>query len=101
MIETETSRGRRPVTSEALVFAVRPRANQASRCSRRQKRCPGYDGGDGIRRWRSLDLGTAKAYLRAAAPRAACPEHGAVVATCPGRGPAPATPGRLRTPARG
>ncbi|UQX09537.1 ISL3 family transposase [Candidatus Mycobacterium methanotrophicum] len=83
MIETETSRGKRPVTSEALVFAVRPKANQASRCSRCQKRCPGYDGGDAIRRWRSLDLGTTKAYLQAAAPRVACPEHGVVVAHVP------------------
>ena len=83
MIETETSRGKAPVTSEVLVFEVRPKANQASRCSRCQKRCPGYDGGDAIRRWRSLDLGTTKAYLQAAAPRVACPEHGVVVAHLP------------------
>ncbi|UQX12748.1 ISL3 family transposase [Candidatus Mycobacterium methanotrophicum] len=83
MIETETSRGKRPVTSEVLVFAVRPKANQASRCSRCRKRCPGYDGGDGIRRWRTLDLGTTKTYLQAAAPRVACPEHGVVVMHVP------------------
>ncbi len=83
MIETETSRGKRPVTSEVLVFEVRPKAVVASRCSRCQKRCPGYDGGDGIRRWRSLDLGTTKAYLQAVAPRVACREHGVVVAHVP------------------
>ncbi|WP_039889345.1 ISL3 family transposase [Mycobacterium xenopi] len=83
MIETETSRGKRPVSSEVLVFAVRPKANQASRCSRCRKRCPGYDGGDGIRRWRTLDLGTTKAYLQAAAPRVTCPQHGVVVAHVP------------------
>lgn len=83
MIETETSRGKAPVSSEVLVFEVRPKANQASRCSRCRKRCPGYDGGDGIRRWRTLDLGTTKAYLQAAAPRVACPEHGVVVAHVP------------------
>lgn len=83
MIETETSRGKAPVTSEVLVFEVRPKANQASRCSRCRKRCPGYDGGDGIRRWRTLDLGTTKAYLQATAPRVACREHGVVVAHVP------------------
>jgi hypothetical protein len=41
LIQTETSRGRDPVTSEVLVFAVRPKASQASRCSRCRPRCPG------------------------------------------------------------
>lgn len=65
------------------MFAVRPKASQASRCSRCRKRCPGYDNGDAIRCWRSLDLGMTKAYLQAAAPRVACPEHGVVVAHAP------------------
>lgn len=56
-IETETSRGRRPTSSEVLVFSVRPKAREASRCSRCRKRCPGYDGGDRTRRWRTLDVG--------------------------------------------
>ena len=83
VIETETSRGKTPVASEVLVFEVRPKASQASRCSRCQKRCPGYDGGDGIRRWRTLDLGTTKAYLQAEAPRVRCREHGVVVMHVP------------------
>ena len=82
-IETEASRGRRLVTSEVLVLSVRPIASQASRCSRCRKRCPGYDDGDGVRRWRTLDVGTTKAYLQAAAPRVECPEHGVVVAHVP------------------
>ena len=82
-IETETSRGKRPTTSEVLVFSVRPKASQAGRCSRCRKRCPGYDGGDGTRRWRTLDVGTTKAYLQAAAPRVECPEDGVVVAHVP------------------
>jgi transposase len=82
-IETETSRGRNPVTSEVLVFTVRPKASQASRCSRCRRRCPGYDGGDGTRRWRTLDVGTTKAYLQATAPRVQCGEHGVVVAHTP------------------
>ena len=47
MIETEISRGKTPKTSEVLVFSVRLKATQASRCSRCRKPCPGYDGGDG------------------------------------------------------
>jgi transposase len=82
-IETETSRGKQPVTSEVLVLSVRPKASEASRCSRCRKRCPGYDGGDAIRRWRTLDVGTTKAYLQAAAPRVECPEDGVVVAHVP------------------
>jgi transposase len=82
-IETETSRGKRSTTSEVLVFSVRPKASQAGRCSRCRKRCPGYDGGDGIRRWRTLDVGTTKAYLQAAVPRVECPEDGVVVAHVP------------------
>lgn len=82
-IETETSRGKRSTASEVLVFSVRPKASQAGRCSRCRKRCPGYDGGDGIRRWRTLDVGTTKAYLQAAVPRVECPEDGVVVAHVP------------------
>ena len=37
-IQTETSRGRNPLTSEVLVLAVRPKASQASRCSRCRRR---------------------------------------------------------------
>jgi transposase len=82
-IETEISRGKRPKTSEVLVFSVRPKASETGRCSRCRRRCPGYDGGDGTRRWRSLDVGTTKAYLQAAAPRVECPEDGVVVAHVP------------------
>jgi transposase len=82
-IQTETTRGRSPTTSEVLVFSVRPKASQAGRCSRCRRRCPGYDGGDGIRRWRTLDVGTTKAYLQSAIPRVQCPEDGVVVAHVP------------------
>ena len=82
-IETETSRGKRPVTAEVMVFTVRPAAAAAGRCSRCLKRRPGYDTGDGMRRWRTLDVGTTKAYLQASAPRVFCGEHGVVVAHVP------------------
>jgi len=82
-IEVETSRGKRPQTSEVLVLTVRPKASEAGRCSRCRRRCPGYDGGDGTRKWRTLDMGTTKTYLQAAAPRVSCAEHGVVVAHVP------------------
>ncbi|MGK2880002.1 MAG: transposase family protein [Mycobacterium sp.] len=87
MIETETTARKEPKTSEVLVFSVRPKASQAGRCSRCRKRCPGYDAGgrdgEGTRRWRTLDVGTTKAYLQAATPRVACEEHGVVIAHVP------------------
>ena len=67
----------------ALVVAVRLRKRDRSRCGICRRRCPGYDAGDGRRRWRALDLGTTKAYLEADAPRVRCPEHGVVVARVP------------------
>jgi transposase len=47
------------------------------------RRCGGYDGGEGRRRWRALDLGTVRAELEACAPGVSCPEHGVVVAAVP------------------
>jgi transposase len=68
---------------EVVVARVRPVRARRSRCSRCERRCRGYDGGDGRRRWRTLDLGTTRAFLEADAPRVACPEHGVVVAAVP------------------
>ena len=83
-IEVETrQRRKQPVTEEVLVFTVRPKAAAAGRCSRCLARCPGYDAGDGVRRWRILDVGSTKAYLQSAAPRVSCHEHGVVVAHVP------------------
>src|SRR5690606_28935354 len=69
--------------SEALVAAVRVRWEQRRRCSYCGRRSPGYDAGEGRRRWRALDLGTMQAYLEADAPRVRCREHGVVVAAVP------------------
>ena len=68
---------------EAIVVSVRPRKGAKRRCGRCRRRCPGYDRGEGRRRWRALDLGTIPAYLEADAPRVACREHGVVVAAVP------------------
>lgn len=83
VIDVETTRGKTPTSSEVLVLSVRPKASQAGRCSRCRRRCPGYDGGDDLRRWRTLDVGTTKAYLQAVVPRVQCREHGVVVAHVP------------------
>jgi transposase len=66
-----------------VVVAVRPRARERDRCPHCRRRCPGYDLGDGRRRWRALDLGTIFAYVEAAAPRVRCRQHGVVVAAVP------------------
>lgn len=69
---------------DALVLRVRPRREERKRCSRCRRRCPGYDDGDGVRRWRAHDVGLMTAYVEAdAPPRVECPEHGVVVANVP------------------
>jgi transposase len=69
--------------SGELVAHVRPKPNQRSRCGVCGRRCPGYDGGQGRRRWRALDLGSTQAVLEADAPRVRCVAHGVVVAAVP------------------
>jgi len=68
---------------EVAVFSVRPRKGAKGRCGRCQRRCPGFDQGEGPRRWRAPDLGLYRTFLEADAPRVCCPEHGVVVASVP------------------
>jgi len=67
----------------SVVVAARPRGREGSRCGLCGRRCPGYDQGEGRRRWRALDLGTTKAFVEAEAPRVQCRRHGVVVARLP------------------
>lgn len=67
----------------ALVVAVRPGFCERGRCGLCRRRCPGYDEGEGRRRWRALDLGSTLCYLEAEAPRVRCRRHGVVVAAVP------------------
>ena len=67
----------------SVVVAARPRGREGSRCGLCGRRCPGYDQGEGRRRWRALDLGTTKAFVEAEAPRVQCARHGVVVARLP------------------
>ena len=66
--------------ADAVVVLVRPTRSRRGRCGACQRRCPGYDQGEGRRRWRTLDLGTVQAFLEADAPRVRCPQHGVVAA---------------------
>jgi len=67
----------------AVVVTVRPAAKARNRCGRCRQRSPGYDLGEGRRRWRALDLGTTKVFLEANAPRVRCRRHGVTVAAVP------------------
>jgi transposase len=71
------------IEQEALVVKVRPKARERSRCPRCGRRCPGYDRGEGRRRWRALDFGTSLVYLDAPAGRVSCSEHGVLVGRVP------------------
>ena len=68
---------------QRLVAHVRPGKRAGGRCGRCGRRCPGYDAGEGRRRWRALDLGTVQVWLEADAPRVNCGEHGPTVAAVP------------------
>lgn len=68
---------------EIVVVHVHPTRKLKPRCAACGTRSPRYDGGEGPRRWRALDLGTIPAYLVAEAPRVTCVEHGVTVAQVP------------------
>jgi transposase len=68
---------------EMLVVRARPYSRDAFRCPHCGKACKGYDSYGKVRRWRSLDLGSTRVYIEAAAPRVKCPEHGVLVAKVP------------------
>ncbi len=66
-----------------LVVSVRPDWRERDRCGVCRQRSPGFDLGDGRRRWRALDLGTTLAFVQADAPRVTCRRHGVVVCAVP------------------
>jgi len=70
-------------TADAIVVSVRPNAKARGRCGRCGRRSPGYDSGDGQRRWRALDAGTTAVFIEADAPRVGCSTHGPTVAQVP------------------
>ena len=66
-----------------LTVTVRLRAGRRHRCGRCGRCSPLYDRGDGVRRWRHVDVGFATCEIEADAPRVACPAHGPTVAMVP------------------
>jgi transposase len=66
-----------------VVVGVRPRWRERDRCGVCRRSSPGFDLGDGRRRWRALDLGTTLAFIEADAPRVRCRDHGVVVCAVP------------------
>jgi len=71
------------VDEDVIVAHVRPRRDSKRRCGKCGIRAPGYDQGEGRRRWRCIDLGTVRCFLEADSPRVACPEHGPTVVQVP------------------
>jgi transposase len=69
--------------TDALVVCVRPRLATKRRCGRCGVRSPGYDQGEGRRRWRCLDLGSVMTFLEADSLWVNCPTHGPTVAQVP------------------
>ena len=66
-----------------VIVSVRPVWRERDRCGVCRRRCPGYDLGEGRRRWRALDLGTTFAFVESDAPRVRCRHHGVVVCAVP------------------
>jgi len=66
-----------------VVVAARPSWRERDRCGVCRRRSPGFDLGEGRRRWRALDLGTTLAFVEADAPRVSCRRHGVVVCAVP------------------
>jgi transposase len=66
-----------------VIVSVRPSWRERDRCGVCRRRCPGYDLGEGRRRWRALDLGTTFCFVEADAPRVSCRCHGVVVCAVP------------------
>jgi transposase len=66
-----------------VVVAARPGWRERDRCGVCRRRSPGFDLGEGRRRWRALDLGTTLAFVEADAPRVRCRRHGVVVCAVP------------------
>ena len=55
-----------------VVVSARPGWRERDRCGVCRRHSPGFDLGEGRRRWRALDLGMSLAFVEAAAPRVTC-----------------------------
>jgi transposase len=82
-IEFEESDGDDAGQVTTVVVRARPRSGAGRRCGQCHVRAPWYDRGEGVRRWRSLDCGTIRVFIEAAAPRVNCRVHGPTVIAVP------------------
>ena len=69
--------------ADEAVVSVRLYRSEPLRCGRCGVVAPGYDRGEGPRRWRALDLGPVRVSIEATMPRVRCPEHGPTVVAVP------------------
>ena len=67
-----------------IVISARPYKRDQCRCGICGRKVSGYDCGNGVRRWRAMDIGNSvKVYVESKAIRVNCPEHGVVVQQFP------------------
>ena len=67
-----------------IIISARPYKRDQCRCGICGRKAPGYDSGNGIRRWRAMDIGNSvRVYIESKAFRVNCPEHGVVVQQFP------------------
>lgn len=66
-----------------VVVTVRARKGTPLRCGRCGREAPGYDQGEGRRRWRGLDVGPLQMVVEADVPRVDCPFCGPTVIAVP------------------
>ena len=68
---------------QSLHVSVGLTKKDARRCAECGRRCPTYDRGEGLRKWRTVDVGLSPAYVLTEAVRVRCPEHGVAVERVP------------------
>ena len=67
-----------------IVISARPYKRDQCRCGICGRKAPRYDWGNGLRKWRAMDIGNSvKVYVESKAIRVNCPEHGVVVQQFP------------------
>jgi transposase len=68
---------------DAIKIQARPPRRFLCRCGKCGRKAKRYDNGQGMRQWRSLDIGATKVFIGAEMPRVLCKEHGVVASLVP------------------
>ncbi len=69
--------------TNAVIIKSRLPVRDRYRCALCHCKSPKYDNGQGLRRWRCLDVGSTKIFVEAESPRVCCKEHGITTAAVP------------------